>query len=180
MIASCITASQVDPIEIHPELGVRRDGHLLGQGDAGSGGVDHEQVHVGGSIARAGQDDQTAGRLGEGHVALGARQDEPIAVRLRPDPDALGPEAVLGLQPRRGEDSLAGDDMGQPLLLLGLAARPGQDPAGQDGTHEVGGRGQRAAELLVEHHALDGGHARSAELLGKRQPDEIEVGQLLP
>ncbi len=101
MIPSCMTASQVaqplpvgadpvgrghpDLVEVDPVLGVRGDGHLLGQGHAGGGRVDQEQVDVPGAVTGAGQDHQTGGGLGEGHVALGAGEDEAVAVGHRPD-----------------------------------------------------------------------------------------------
>ena len=43
------------------------------------------------------------------------------------------------------------------------------------------GRGRQCpAELLVEHDALHRGHARPAVLLGQLEPDQVEMGQLLP
>jgi len=44
----------------------------------------------------------------------------------------------------------------------------------------VRGRRQRAAQLLVERHALNERHGRAAVLLGEQQPDEVELAQLHP
>ena len=121
-----------------------------------------------------------AGGLGEGHVALRAGDGEAVAVGDGPDLDARLPEAVLRLEPGRGQDGLAGHQPGQPRLLLLVAPGNGQRAAGQDGAHEVGRGGQRSAELLVEHHRLQRRHGRAAVLLGELQADEVEMGQLLP
>ena len=110
-----------------------------------------------------------------------------VPVMVHPSPSGtartwtpVGPRAVLGLQPRRGEDGLARHDAGEPRLLLVGAARAGQHAARQDRADEVGRRGDGPAELLVDDDALEGGHARAAVLLGELQADQVEVGELLP
>ncbi len=111
----------------------------------GAAGSTRNRSTASAAVAGPGQDHQRGGRLGEGHVALGAGEDEPVAVGHRPDLDALGPEAVLGLEPRRGQDGLAGDDAGQPLLLLLPAPGPGQGPAARGRSSRSGARGPASA-----------------------------------
>ncbi len=105
---------------------------------------------------------------------------QPVTVGLGPQLHAPRTRTVLGLQPRRGEDGLAGDDARQPRLLLLGVAGAGQCPAGEDRADEVGRGRDGPTELLVEHHGLERRHARAAVLLGELQPDQVEMGELLP
>ena len=128
----------------------------------------------------AGQHHQPVSRRGEGHVPLDPVEPEAGTVGLGPDLDAARRVAVLGLQPGRGEDGLARGQARSHWSFCAVAAGGGQDPAPQDGADEMGDRGQRPPELLVEGHALDQGHARAAVLLGQQQADEVELAQLRP
>jgi len=113
-------------------------------------------------------------------VALGSREEETVAVRHGPELDPGRGPAVLGFEPGRSEDGLAGDDGTHPGGALGVGSGPGQGAAAEDGTHEVGGGGERPAQLLVEDDALDQGHPGPAVLLGQEDPDEVELSELLP
>ena len=120
------------------------------------------------------------GRRGEGDVALDAVEHEAVAVGDGPHLHALGSEAVLGLEPRRGEDGLALGDAGQDRLALLVGAEAQHDAGAEHGGHEVRRGRQAPAQLLVDDGALDHRHARPAVLLGQREPDEVELGQLRP
>ena len=149
--------------------------HALG------GRVDEEEVDVARRVAGAGQDHQRGRRGGEGDVALGPGQAEPVAVGLGPHLDAGGPAAVLGLEPRRGDDGLA-PRRWAPATAPAAAAEPARARAPPHSTAlgEMGRGGEGAAQLLVEHDALERAHARPAVLLGEQEPDQVELGQLLP
>ena len=112
--------------KVHLVLGVRRDGELLGERHPGGGGVDQEQVDVrsASSPVRA-RTTQARRRGGEGDVALGAGEAAAVTVGLGRHLDAGRPAAVLGLEPGRGDDGLAGHDAGQPR-----AASARADPTG--------------------------------------------------
>ena len=141
MIPSCITASQVDqPVRGPPMRSAavtrtrsRSTRYWLSEPmvicwvrvtPCGCR-IDHEQVDVAGGVTGPGQDHQTGGRVGEGHVTLGTGDDQVVAVGHRGDLHALGSVPVLRLQPCRGEDRLTGDQPGQPLPSSGRRCRPG-------------------------------------------------------
>ena len=164
----------------HLVLGVRRHGELLAQGHSRRGGVDQEEIDGLVRLAGTGQHDQPIGGRGVGHVALEPVETETRPARRRPRLDPAGREAVLGLQPGRREDRLAGGHGAQPLVLLRRAPRRSQHAPAHDGADEVRDRSEGPSQLLVEGHALDQRHARSAVLLGQEEADEVERSELGP
>jgi hypothetical protein len=167
-------------VELHLVLRVGRERQLLRERHAGGGRVDEEQVDVVGAVARPGEDDDVRRRARVRHVPLRPVEDEPVALRTGPELHALRREPVARLEPGRSEDLLAGDDARQPRLLLLRAPGPDEHPGAQHRGDEVRRRHQAAPELLVHDRAFDEAHLRAAVLGGQQQPDEVELGELLP
>ena len=87
---------------------------------------------------------------------------------------------LFGPSQSSGQDRVAGDDARQPLLLLLLAPRPQQHAGAHHRAHEVRRRRERAPELHVDDRALERAHLRAAVLGRDHEPDQVELGHLLP
>ena len=91
-------------------------------------------------------------RLGAaGDVALGARDPQTLAVggRARRQHERV---ARIELAERRRHDALAARDLGEPALLLSVAAEAGERP-GAERQGGVGGNGRHRASDLLEQQA---------------------------
>jgi hypothetical protein len=169
----------VDPhaVEVDAVLGVGAEALLLRERDTARGGVHEQQVYA---RVAAREHEQPVRATREGDVALRATEPEPAAIVLRAQLHALGSIAAVGLEPRGGQDRLAGRDLRQPGLLLRFAARGEQRTGRQYGADEVGGRRERATEFLVDEGRLEDRLARPAVALGQQHAHQPQLPELLP
>ena len=117
-------------IEVDAVLRVGRDRHLLRERDARRVARYEEQIDVGGTRAGAREHDEHVGRAGEADVALGAGEEEPVAVRVRVELHAARPEAAVRLEPGRRKDRGTGRDLraATPAAARCSAARSSTPP----------------------------------------------------
>ena len=119
-------------------------------GEAVAVGLDQDQRDALGALRRVGlgHDHDHVGVLAVGDVGLLAADDVVVAVLLGRRLDALEVGAGARLGHRDGADRLAGDEPGQPLLLL-LFRAVGDQVVGHDvGLEREAGRGAEVGELF--------------------------------
>ena len=148
-----------------------------------SSGLDDEQGDALGPFGRIGlgDDDDEIGDLAVGDEGLGAVDPIAVAVPQRGRPHRLQVGAGAGLAHRDRGDALAGDQLGQPLMLLplgGVGADVGQD----DRIVEAGGEafGALADHLLGDHRIVPEIAAMAAIGLRDADPEQAALARLAP
>ena len=172
-----LVGADLDVVEVHLELRVRRDRHLLRHREAGALGVDEE---VRGAVGGAGEHEEVIGGGREVHVPFRAGEAPAVAVGLGAELYALGPEPSARFQPGDRHDHLTRRDRRQPFVALRVGARPQDDTGAHHRAHEVRRRRQRPPQLGVDDHRVEHGHPAPAVVLGQRHPEQTELGELLP
>ena len=104
-----------------------------------------------------------------------------VALAPRRGADALHVRAGIGLGHGDGNDLLAGDDIGQVLVLLRLAAGIGDVDRGHVGMDQRGDRDAgegRAAQFLGQHDSRHRVHLGATIIGGVADTEEAELAHL--
>jgi hypothetical protein len=130
---------------------------------------------------RLAQDAIISGHAAVGDEGLGAVDDPFVAVFDRGGVHAGDVRAVVGLGESAGREHLGLGHLGQPGLLLGLAAVVQDQLGGKDGKgHGAADGGIPAAEFLDDQDVFQTAQALAGVFFGKVDPEESQIAGLLP
>ena len=172
----------LDVVERDLDLMVGGDGLQRLIGDAGALGVDQEEgdAVLALAVLGAGDDQELVGCAAVGDEELGAIQGVLVAVLRRGELDARGLPGGRGLGLGVDPDFVAGGNLAEMRLLLGVGAKLEDRHAAEDDGVEEGRGGEVAAHLLDKHGEVEEAEAVAAVLLGEDHAHPTLAGHFLP